>query len=78
MAKLIGFSLFIAAAVLLSACASAPGPRFSGLVTPEANEAGIYLFRRDQIAGVYFPVRLDDESVVSVWRTPPVDFDCNA
>ncbi len=54
--------IFVAAmAVVLSACATAPGPKFAGLTDPGKDQSDVYLYRTSAIfaSGQSFEVALD-------------------
>lgn len=64
--------LFIAAsaAVLLSACATAPGAKFSGISPPEKSRSDIYLYRTSALysMGAAFDVTLDNKKVGQLYN----------
>lgn len=55
----------MAAVAALTACATAPGPKFSGIVEPTKDQADIYLYRTSGIfaAAQSFTVNVDDKKV---------------
>lgn len=57
-------------AVVLSACATAPGPKFSGLGAPKDGLGDIYLYRTDAFAasGAGFEVMLDGKKVGDIYN----------
>lgn len=65
MNKYIKLFITASAAVLLSACASAPGTKFSGITPPEKNQGDVYLYRGDALfsMGSAFDVALDSKKV---------------
>jgi hypothetical protein len=64
--------LFVAAsaAVLLSACATAPGAKFAGISTPEKSRSDIYLYRTSALfsMGAAFDVTLDNKKVGQLYN----------
>ncbi|MBX9901816.1 MAG: DUF2846 domain-containing protein [Burkholderiaceae bacterium] len=50
---------------ILSACATAEGPQFSGVVKPVADKGDVYLYRTEAFTagGDAFTVRLDNEKI---------------
>jgi hypothetical protein len=63
-------SLVVAMAFLLSACASAPGKIFSGVVTPEKDQGDVYLYRTSAIfaTATSFGVTLNGERVGDLYN----------
>lgn len=64
--------LFIAAsaAVMLSACATAPGAKFAGISTPEKSRGDVYLYRTSALVsmGAAFEVTLDSQKVGKLYN----------
>lgn len=60
-----GLALALAAVSLMSACATATGPQFSGLAAPAADKGDVYLYRTEAFAagGDAFAVKLNDKEI---------------
>lgn len=70
MSKAIKLFTVAFAAVMLSACATAPGPKFAGLATPEKNQGDVYLYRTSALfaMGSAFEVTLDSHKVGALYN----------
>ena len=63
--------IFVAAiVVVLSACATAPGQKFSGLASPAKNQGDVYLYRTSALfaSGQAFTVTLDGNKVGDLYN----------
>lgn len=70
MSKTIKLFIVAFAAVLLSACATAPGQKFAGVATPEKDQGDIYLYRGSAIfaMGSAFDVTLNSKKVGELYN----------
>jgi hypothetical protein len=70
MNKSIKLFITASAAVMLSACATAPGAKFSGITTPEKSRSDIYLYRTNALfsMGSAFDVALDNQKVGKLYN----------
>lgn len=62
--------LIAAVAVVVSACATAPGPKFSGLATPNQDHGDVYLYRTSALfaRAAAFEVMLDGAKIGNIYN----------
>lgn len=68
--KAVKFFIVALGAVILSACAAAPGQKFSGLAAPKNELGDVYLYRTEALAasGSAFEVTLDGKKIGDLYN----------
>lgn len=70
MKQAIKFLIAAFATAMLSACVTAPGQKFAGILAPEKNQGDVYLYRTDALfsMGSAFEVALDSKKVGELYN----------